>query len=205
MRKFLICILLPMALMGCAGKQVWAPDEMVARMAYREPGPATLTLMTIISNRSGGGAHTSLMINASQRVIWDPAGSFAHSQIPERNDVIYGVNPEVYQTYKGAHARETFNVVTQEVVVAPEVAEKAFALARTLGPVGSSQCTMSTSNLLSQLPGFENIGSHLFPKKLMEEFAKLPGVKEGSLFEDDEGDKATAFGNAKNVKLTTVN
>ena len=205
MRKFLICILLPMALMGCAGKQVWAPDEMVARMAYREPGPATLTLMTIISNRSGGGAHTSLMINASQRVIWDPAGSFAHSQIPERNDVIYGVNPEVYQTYKGAHARETFHVVTQEVVVAPEVAEKAFALARTLGPVGFSQCTMSTSNLLSQLPGFENIGSHLFPKKLMEEFAKLPGVKEGSLFEDDEGDKATAFGNAKNVKLTTVN
>ncbi|WP_439142014.1 hypothetical protein [Planktotalea sp.] len=205
MRKFLICILLPMALMGCAGKQVWAPDEMVARMAYREPGPATLTLMTMISNRSGGGAHTSLMINASQRVIWDPAGSFAHSQIPERNDVIYGVNPEVYQTYKGAHARETFHVVTQEVVVAPEVAEKAFALARTLGPVGSSQCTMSTSNLLSQLPGFENIGSHLFPKKLMEEFAKLPGVKEGSLFEDDEGDKATAFGNAKKVQLTTVN
>jgi hypothetical protein len=64
---------------------------------------------------------------------------------------------------------------------------------------------MSTSNLLSQLEGFENIGSHLFPKKLMEEFAKLPGVKEGSLFEDDAGDKATAFGAAKNVELKTVN
>lgn len=180
MRKFLICILLPMALMGCAGKQVWAPDEMVARMAYREPGPATLTLMTMISNRSGGGAHTSLMINASQRVIWDPAGSFAHSQIPERNDVIYGVNPEVYQTYKGAHARETFHVVTQEVVVAPEVAENAFALARTLGPVGSSQCTMSTSNLLSQLPGFENIGSHLFLKSLWKNLLNCRVLKKAA-------------------------
>lgn len=205
MRKFLICLLLPLALMGCSGKAVWAPDEMVTRMAYREPGPATLTLMTMISNRSGGGAHTSLMINASQRVIWDPAGSFSHSQIPERNDVIYGVNPEVYNVYKSAHARETFHVVMHEIEVAPEVAEKAFALARTLGPVGSSQCTMSTSELLSQLPGFENIGSHLFPKKLMEAFAKLPGVTEGRLFEDDAGDKETAFSAARNVKLSTVN
>lgn len=205
MRNIILCLLVPLALMGCSGKQVWAPDEMVARMAYREPGPAKLTLMTMISNRSGDGAHTSLMINASQRVIWDPAGSFAHSKIPERNDVIYGVNPEVYNVYKGAHARETFHVVMHEIEVSPEVAEKAFALARTSGPVGSTQCSLSTSSLLSQLPGFESIGSHLFPKKLMEDFAKLPGVKEGRLFEDDAGDKATAFGTAGNVKLETVN
>ncbi len=203
MRKFILCLLLPLALMGCSAKSEWASDEMVTRMAYREPGPATLTLMSMISNRSGGGAHTSLMINASQRVIWDPAGSFKHSEIPERNDVIYGVNPEVYSVFKGAHARETYHVVMQEVVVAPEVAEKAFAIARGLGPVSQTQCTTSTSKLLSQLPGFENIGSHLFPKKLMENFAKIPGVKTGRLFEDDAGDKATAFGTAQATKLTT--
>jgi len=203
MRKIILCLMVPLFLAGCAAKSEWAPDEMVTRMAYREPGPATLTLMTMISNRSGSGAHTSLMINASQRVIWDPAGSFKHSRVPERNDVIFGVNPEVFQIYKSAHARETFHVVMQEITVSPEVAEQAFAIARGLGPVSQSQCTLSTSQLLSQLPGFENIKSYLFPKKLMEEFAKLPGVRTGRLYEDDAGDKATAFGAAKAVQPKT--
>ncbi|MEN8893763.1 hypothetical protein [Planktotalea arctica] len=197
MRKLILCLLLPLALMGCSAKSEWASDEIVARMAYREPGPATLTLVTMINNRSGGGAHTALVINASQRVIWDPAGSFEHPRIPERNDVIYGANPEVYNVYKSAHARETFHVVLQEVAVSPEVAEKAFALARQMGPVGQAQCSASTASLLSQLPGFETIGSHLFPKKLMDAFARYPGVTTDKLFENDAGDKATAFSNAE--------
>lgn len=197
MRKLILCLLLPLALMGCSAKSEWASDEIVTRMAYREPGPATLTLVTMINNRSGGGAHTALVINASQRVIWDPAGSFEHPRIPERNDVIYGVNPEVYNVYKSAHARETFHVVLQEVAVSPAVAEKAFALARQMGPVGQAQCSASTASLLSQLPGFETIGSHLFPKKLMDAFARYPGVTTDKLFENDAGDKATAFSNAE--------
>lgn len=183
--------------MGCGAKSEWAPDEVVAQMAYREPGPSTLTLMTMINNRSGSGAHTALVINASQRVIWDPAGTFKHPRIPERNDLIYGVNPEAYKVYKSAHARETYHVVLQEITVSPEVAEKAFALARQMGPVAQAQCTGSTSSLLAQLPGFETIGSHMFPKKLMMSFAKLPGVKTEKVFENDAGDKATAFGAAK--------
>lgn len=203
MRKVILCLLLPLVLMGCGVKSEWAPDEIVERMAYREPGPATLTLVTMINNRSGSGAHTALVINASQRVIWDPAGTFAHPRIPERNDVIYGVNPEVYSVYKSAHARETYHVVMQEVVVAPEVAEKAFALARQMGPVGQAQCSASTSSLLSQLPGFESVGSHLFPKKLMAAFGTLPGVKTEKVFENDAGDKATAFEAAKNYQPKT--
>lgn len=197
MRKVILCLLLPLVLMGCGVKSEWASDEFVERVAYREPGPATLTLVTMINNRSGSGAHTALVINASQRVIWDPAGSFAHSRIPERNDVIYGINPEAYGVYKSAHARETYHVVMQEITVAPEVAEKAFALARKMGPVGQAQCTSSTASLLSQLPGFENVGSHMFPKKLMDSFANYPGVKTDKVFENDAGDKATAFGAAK--------
>ena len=197
MRKFILFLMLPLILVACGAKSEWASDEIVSRMAYREPGAPTLTLVTMINNRSGGGAHTALVINASQRVIWDPAGSFAHPRIPERNDVIYGVNPEVYNVYKSAHARETFHVVMQEIEVSPEVAEKAFALARQMGPVGQAQCSASTSNLLAQLPGFENVGSHLFPKKLMTSFGKLPGVKTDKLFENDSGDKATAFGAAE--------
>jgi hypothetical protein len=197
MRKFILFLMLPLILAGCGAKSEWASDEIVSRMAYREPGAPTLTLVTMINNGSGSGAHTALVINASQRVIWDPAGSFAHPRIPERNDVIYGVNPEVYGVYKSAHARETFHVVMQTVEVSPEVAEKAFAIARQMGPVGQTQCSASTANLLSQLPGFESVGRHLFPNKLMASFAKLPGVTTDRVFEDDAGDKASAFGAAK--------
>lgn len=188
-RKLLLILILPAFLAACGGQKVWAPDEIVDRMAYREPGPATITLVTMINNRSGGGAHSALVINASQRVIWDPAGTFKHSRIPERNDVIYGVNPEIYDVYKRMHARETYHVVMQEVVVSPEVAEKAFALARVSGPVASARCTLSTTNLLQQLPGFEHIKSQWFPKKLMEQFSQIPGVKETKLFEYDSDDK----------------
>lgn len=165
-------------------------------MAYRDPGPSYLMLVTMINNRSGSGAHTGLVINASQRVVWDPAGTFKHPRIPERNDVIYGMNPEAFSVYKSAHARETYHVVMQKVVVAPEVAEQAFALARKMGPVPQAACTSSTSSLLRQLPGFENIGSNLFPKKLMDDFAQIPGVVTDKLYENDSGDKTEAFGAA---------
>lgn len=183
-------------LAGCAAKSDWAPDEMVARMAYRDPGPSYLMLVTMINNRSGSGAHTGLVINASQRVVWDPAGTFKHPRIPERNDVIYGMNPEAFGVYKSAHARETYHVVMQKITVSPEVAEQAFALARTMGPVPQAACTSSTSNLLRQLPGFESISSHLFPKKLMSQFGTLPGVMTEKLYENDAGDKTEAFGAA---------
>lgn len=194
----MIVLLLPVFLAACGAKSDWAPDEMVERMAYRDPGPAYLMLVTMINNRSGSGAHTGLVINASQRVVWDPAGTFKHPRIPERNDVIYGMNPEAFQVYKSAHARETYHVVMQKIEVSPEVAEKAFAIAREMGPVGQAQCSSSTSALLSQLPGFEGVGSHLFPKKLMTAFGQLPGVVEDKLFETDSGDKKDAFGTAAN-------
>lgn len=196
LRRVLFLLLLPVVVAGCAAKSEWAPDEMVTRMAYREPGPATLTLVTMVNNRSGSGAHTALMINASQRVIFDPAGSFKHSRIPERNDLIYGVNPEVLNVYRQAHARETYHVMMQTVQVSPEVAERAFQLAQTAGPVPSAMCTSATSAILSKLPGFESFGGHLFPGKLSKKFAQIPGVVTDKLFENDAGDKKEAFGAA---------
>jgi hypothetical protein len=49
----------------------------------------------MVNNRSGNGAHTSLMINASQRVIFDIAGTLWHVYLPEKEDVIFGINPTV--------------------------------------------------------------------------------------------------------------
>lgn len=168
-----------------AGPQ--ASDQTIAATAFRAQGPATLTLITMMNNNSQSGAHTALMINGSQRVIFDPAGSFRNDKVPRRDDVLYGIRPAVLAAYKGAHARAAFHIVLQTVEVSPQVAEQAIRLAMARGRVASTQCAASTIGLLQQLDGFSGISTTLFPKRLMENFATLPGVQTEKYFEDDEG------------------
>ena len=122
-----LCVILA----GCADPPniPYASDERIKASAYREPGPATLPVITMINNRSGNGGHSALMINGSQRVIFDPAGSFENVRVPEQEDVLYGVSPAVLAGYKSAHARSTYHVVLQTVEVTPEQAEIALQLA----------------------------------------------------------------------------
>ncbi len=188
--KLILAVGVALTVSACSKEAKWASDAEIAEVIYRDPGPAKLTLFTMINNRSGSGAHTSLMISASQRVIWDPAGSFHHPAIPERDDVLFGVSPRVADVYTRYHARETFHVVVQELEVPPEVAEKALQLAKSYGNVPDAQCTVSTSRILSQLPGFENIKIGWFPNKLSEQFGALPGVTEERLYEYDNADLA---------------
>lgn len=183
-------------LTGCGAGVDTRPDaspEVISSASYRHPGPTSLTLYTMINNRSGDGAHTSLMINASQRVIFDPAGTVRLSAVPERGDVLYGITPQVADFYARAHARETYHVVIQTVEVPPEVAERALQLAEAHGPVASALCAVRTAAILRQLPGFEDIRTTFFPKRLMDSFAELPGVQTSRVFENDADDKSIAI------------
>ncbi|MFQ1702469.1 hypothetical protein ACJ5NV_17940 [Loktanella agnita] len=189
-RKFMIG--LPLALSGCAAPSVWAPEDEVARSIYRSTGPKSLTLYTMKNVGSDSGAHSSLLIDASQRIMWDPAGTFKQTIMPERNDVLFGVSPRLEQFFVSYHARVTFYVVGQKVTVPAEVAEQALNLALVSGPVPQANCTRETSRLLRQLPGFESIRQTWFPNKLQEDFAKLPGVHTWSYRESDQDDKSVA-------------
>lgn len=187
--RVLASIILMVFLAACttapAGPQ--ASNEEIAERAYRAQGPATLTLITMVNNNSQSGAHTALMINGSQRVIFDPAGSFRNEKVLRRDDVLYGIRPVVLQAYKSAHARAAYHIVLQTVEVSPETAERAIRFAIARGQVASALCARSTVELLQQLDGFEDVSSTLFPKRLMENFATLPGVEVEKYFEDDEG------------------
>lgn len=165
----------------------YASDERVKASAYRAPGPDTLTVFTMVNNGSGKGAHSAVMINASQRVIFDPAGSFQNARVPEQEDVLYGVTPAVLAGYKSAHARSTFHVVSQTFEVTPQQAETALRLATTNGAVPKAFCADATSSLLRRVPGFGDIDQTMFPTKLMNQLAARPDVTEEKYFEDDEG------------------
>jgi hypothetical protein len=202
-RRFLL-LPLAAAVAGCGPPNTgtWAPEELVTRAAYVSDRPPIIRLYTMVNNRSGAGAHTSLLINASQQVIFDPAGNVEHPSVPERNDVLFGVTPEFERIYRSAHARETYHVVVMTKPVSAEVAEMALRKVQRAGPVQPAQCTLVTARLLSELPGFESIRPVWFPKRLMEDFGRLPGVRTEKLVEYDDPDKMKAILSYQGPDLT---
>jgi hypothetical protein len=164
--------------------------EEVTRAAYHHDGPPRLTVYTMINNNTGAGAHTALMINGAQRVIFDPAGSFNTGRhLPERDDVLYGITPQVSDVYTRYHARKTYHVRIQQLDVTPEMAERAIRLVEANGPVPSAQCSLATSRILGDLfPG--QVRTSWFPKRTADHFAKIPGVTEETLYEYDSDDNS---------------
>lgn len=179
-------------LAACSGEPVWAPDDQVAARAFRGTGPRSLTLYTMISTGSDSGAHTSLLVDASQRVMFDPAGTFGHPTIPERNDVLFGFSPRVEDYYVSYHARETYYVIGQKTVVSSEVAEQALRLVMSNGAVAKANCTRATSALMRRLPGFGYLPQTWFPVSLSDAFAAHPGVVTREYRENDSDDKSLA-------------
>lgn len=187
--KHLIASLCCIAILaGCAAQDTSddaAAD--IAAVAFRSSEPPSLTIFTMVNNRTGAGGHTAMMVNGSQRVIFDPAGSFRDDRVNERNDVIYGVTPGWLNAYKSAHARNSHHVVSQEIPVTAEQAERALQLVQANGPVAGAFCAQSTTAILGQIDGFGGITRTFYPVKLMEQIAQLPNVTTTKLFEDDDG------------------
>lgn len=175
MRRLLIALLLPLFLANCA-EPVWAPDEAVAKARYVSDEPASITLFTVVRKLGREGAHSGLMINGSQRIMFDPAGTWHHPTVPERNDVHFGITPRMKQFYIDYHARETYDVYEQTVLVSPAVAELAMRRVQENGAVGKALCGNAISSVLRDIPGFESVGSSYFPSKIMRAFGQLPGV-----------------------------
>ena len=185
MRRLVLCFVALLGLAACAAESVIAPPEAVAAARYVHDAPTSITLYTVINNNSGAGAHSGLLINASQRIMFDPAGTFQHPRVPERNDVHYGMTPRIVNFYIDYHARETFRMIEQTVIVSPGVAELIKQRAEAYGAVPKAQCSNSITSILAGVPGFESIGSTWYPAKLSDRFAKLPGVTSRTITDDD--------------------
>ncbi|RPE66265.1 hypothetical protein EDD53_1965 [Pacificibacter maritimus] len=172
----LVCATAVLTACGAA-EPIWAPDAEVARSVYRHSGPTAITLFTVVGKNNGSGAHSGLLVNApSQRALFDPAGTFNHPHLPERNDVFFGMSDPAVDFYIDYHARVTYDVVEQTVLVSPAVAELALARIQAYGAVPKAHCADSITEILSDLPGFDMVPNTMFPKRLMNWFGDLPNV-----------------------------
>ncbi len=175
-RRNFLALAVPAALAACGADRKWADDSLVRAAYFVAPGPASITLLTVIGIPRGEGGHSALMISGSQRVIFDPAGSWEHPRIPERHDVLYGINDNFKNFYLDYHARSTYWVAEDAVPVSREVADLAIRAAETNGPANKSFCALETANVLRRVPGFEGVPMTFSPLKLRNWFLTLPGV-----------------------------
>jgi hypothetical protein len=200
-KRLLIGLAVIGLLSGCAAdNSPDSPPEAVAAAAFREQGQKSLTIFTMVNNRTGSGGHTALMVKGSQTVIFDPAGSFRDPRVVERGDVLYGMSPNWVNSYKSAHARSTFHVVSQEIPVTDAQAERALQLVTGNGAVPGAYCTNATTAILRQIDGFGGVQRTFFPVKFMKQIATLPGVKTTKYYENDEGDVIDAVRAAQFIK-----
>lgn len=188
MQRLFLIFVLPLFLAACGAQSVWAPDDVVAKSIYRHDAPPSLTLITMKNVGSDNGAHTSLLVNASQRVLFDPAGTFSFKAMVERNDVIYGMSPQLLDVYIDYHSRITYYTVTQTIQISPEVAEQVLQDVKTFGAVPKANCNRAISQILGRTPGFESIRTSFFPNNTEEAFSKLPNVRRQSFYDDDPDD-----------------
>ncbi|RYI32818.1 MAG: hypothetical protein EON48_04220 [Acetobacteraceae bacterium] len=186
--RFLLCLVALLGLAACGGQPKWAPQEQVDAVRYVEGPPTYITLYTVVNKSTGSGAHSAILVNASERVIFDPAGTWYHPKLPERNDVTFGMNDKALAFYIDYHTRITYDTIEQKIYVSPEVAELVLQKVKAYGAVGKAMCTNATSSILRSVPGFQSLPHTFYPKVLSKAFGELPGVTTRVITDDDDDD-----------------
>ncbi|MFI0396589.1 hypothetical protein [Paracoccus jiaweipingae] len=185
LRAMMTALALTLGLAACGADNIYASDEAVRKARFVSDQPPSITLFTVIGIPRGEGAHSALMINGSQRVIFDPAGSWSHPAIPERHDVMYGITDNFKNFYVDYHARQTYWVAEDRILVSREVADAAIRAAEANGSVNKSFCANGTADVLRRVPGFEAAPSTFSPRKLRDWFLRQPGVVSKKHYDGD--------------------
>ncbi|MBL1438139.1 MAG: hypothetical protein COB08_018300 [Rhodobacteraceae bacterium] len=189
MRALTSTILLGLSLFitGCASNSGTAPAEAISAAQFSNSAPASVSLITMINANSEFGEHSALLINGSQQIIYDPAGSFRHTQLPRRDDVVYGITPLFASYYNSYHARFGYYVKVQTLEISREQADAMIAASQARGHVGKLFCAAAISDVLNDFPQFSDIPVTLFPGAIMKRVAQNDAVDTLIIREDDIG------------------
>jgi len=186
MRLLPIALAAVLALSGCEFYTPATPDE-IARARYVSDEPPSITLMSMVNARSGKSAHVGLLINGSEQVLFDPAGTFTHPDLPRKGDVHYGMTPRYVDYYERYHARFDYFVEVQKLPVSRAEADRILANAKAHGQSMKMTCALDIADVLKPVPRFQDVPVSFFPEALRENFAARPGVQTRYVTESDVG------------------
>lgn len=182
----LILLAAAVLLAGCETYIAAVPGE-VARARYVSDEPPSVTLLSMVSTRTGRSAHSALLINGSEQVIYDPAGTFQHPDLPRRYDIHYGVTPRFLDYYERYHARFSHFVQSQKVYVSRETADMVLANAVAQGRTPKFLCNTSVAAALRPVAPFGEVRGGFFPETTRDDFARISGVEDSYVYEADVG------------------
>jgi len=183
-----ILVGLSLVLSACANPNAGtAPAEEIAASRFSNPEPAYISLLTMVNTNTGFGEHAALLINGSQQIIYDPAGSFRHSELPRRDDVVYGITPRYAEYYNSYHARFGYYVKVQRLEISRAQADAMIAASIARGSVPKLFCATAISDVLKEFPQFSDIRSTFFPGAIMNRVARIEAVDTTIIREDDIG------------------
>ena len=186
MKRLFLALAAVAVLAGCTARNPeTTPPAELAALKVPNTGPTTLTLYTVINRNTGAGGHTALGVNADERVLFDPAGSFEAQGVVRSGDVLYGFTPPVENAFSSQHARSAYLVNKLEIPVSPQVAQLALQKVKSYGAVGAAHCAQSTSSILQTLPGFEGVERTYYPVQLENQIKRLVTAKETTIIEND--------------------
>lgn len=181
------CLILALvALAGCEFYTPADPSE-IAAARYASPDPPSVTLLSMVNQRNGRSAHSALLINGSQQVLYDPAGTFSHPALPRRGDIHYGMTPRYVDYYERYHARFSHFVEAQTVPISRGDADRLIANAQAEGKTLKMHCALAVADVLEPVPPFQGVPHSYFPEALRRDFATKRGVTNRFIFEDDIG------------------
>lgn len=165
-----------LGLAACAADAKFASDSALAQARFVSGEPPSVTLYTVVNNNSEAGAHSGLLIDGRERVLYDPAGTWYHPTVPERADLHYGITDRMLSFYIDYHARVSFRVIEQKRYVPQSTID--LILQRTIakGAAAKATCSQTLSSILIGVPGFEDIRQTWFPNQMSKDFGKAPGV-----------------------------
>lgn len=171
-----LAVLALMTLAACGGADnIYADDAAVAKARYTSQDSPSITLYTVVNLKTGAGAHSALLVEGSESVLFDPAGSYKMRLMPERGDALYGASPRWMAAYIDYHARDTHYVRSQKLYLPAAQTEQILTAIKTNGAVPKANCANSISAILIDA-GLLNINRTLFPKVLEAAFAENPNT-----------------------------
>ncbi len=184
------CALAASILAGCAGIDPTTDAEFIkelrAETSYLPVNAPPSTTLVLAEHKGGSGAvHAALIVTGSERLIYDPSGSFTHPDTRRYGDVVYGASDEIVELFALHNADRNHDAVMRTIALESDEAEILLNSARTHGGAMPGFCAKSVASVLRSVPRFASMRDTFWPSNVQQDFENVSPVEIRSVSDTD--------------------
>jgi hypothetical protein len=169
-------------LAGCGGLDPSADADLLQELRaetsyFPDNAPPSATLLLSEHKGGSGAVHAALVITGSERVIYDPSGSFTHPDTRRLGDVVYGASDPVVEMFALHNADKDHDAMMRRIPLSAEEAEQMLARARSRGGAMPGYCAKSVADVMRAAPRFAAMRDTFWPSNVLEDFVQFGPVE----------------------------